>query len=73
MPANLNHSELVGLMNERVNQVRRNMGKLDEVGVSEAEVLGVAQRFKRLRDVMIIIKEKLNTALESQEITIDDL
>lgn len=72
MPATLNNAELVGLVAQRTRAFRAQVGRL-EGSPSEAEILAIATKFKRLKDASVLMEARLNTALEPQNTTVDDL
>jgi len=72
MAATLSNEELVGLVGQRTRKFRDKVAKLDGTPTPE-EILEIARRFKRAKDANALMEARLNTALESQSITVDEL
>ena len=72
MPATLSNEELVGLSRQRMRKFYQLCGLLDETPDDET-LLGIAKRFKKLKDAITLVETRLNTALASQNTTVDEL
>ena len=72
MAATLNNAELVGLVAQRTRAFRAEVGQLDGTPTKE-QILAIATKFKRLKDANTMMETRLNTALEPQSVTVDEL